>query len=66
MKINLEKFKTKNTVSGMVFILIGTAFLVYSQVYQIGSASSMGPGYYPLLVSILLIIVGSLLVFKNK
>lgn len=42
----------------MVFIGIGVIFLVVGYKYRLGTASSMGPGYLPRLVSILLILVG--------
>jgi hypothetical protein len=49
----------KDLTTGICFILIGGFFAV-STLYRlpIGSANSMGPGYFPLLLSGVLILIG--------
>ena len=43
---------------GLIFIAIGVAFMVYAREYRIGSASRMGPGYFPTLLGGLLVVLG--------
>lgn len=47
-----------DALAGMVFILLGGGFLAISAGYHGGSASEMGPGYFPRLLSLLLIALG--------
>lgn len=55
----------KDLATGILFIVIGIIFQTYSSIYELGTASNMGPGYYPSLVSGLLILLGIVLVAKN-
>jgi Tripartite tricarboxylate transporter TctB family len=48
----------KTLLSGIVFGLIGTTVLCLDRNYELGSATAMGPGYFPMLVSVLLIGLG--------
>jgi hypothetical protein len=50
---------SKDLVSGLVFITIGLAFLWIGSDYRFGSSSQMGPGYFPVVLSILLTALGS-------
>jgi len=43
---------------GAVFIAIGLTFLAFSSNYAMGTASRMGPGWFPAAVALLLAIVG--------
>jgi hypothetical protein len=53
-------------VPGVLFFVIGALFNAGSYFYQIGSASSMGPGYFPLILSYLLMVLGVLLIVRSK
>jgi lysylphosphatidylglycerol synthetase-like protein (DUF2156 family) len=44
--------------AGLVFVLIGAAGLYFGQDLAVGSAARMGPGYFPILLSSLIIGVG--------
>lgn len=44
--------------AGTVLILIGTAGLIFGQDLRIGTAARMGPGYFPLILSILIVLLG--------
>jgi hypothetical protein len=44
--------------AGMVLILIGAAGLIFGQDLRIGTAARMGPGYFPLILSILIGLLG--------
>lgn len=53
MRINI-----RDTVGGLVIVLVSAAFLSLAFDYQIGTARRMGPGYFPLLVSAVGILIG--------
>lgn len=48
----------KDVAGGGILALIGLFMLVRSFDYSIGTAREMGPGYYPMVVAILLIVLG--------
>lgn len=53
----------KKLVNGLLFVMIGCMFLVASFLYPMGSVSAMGPGMFPSAISILLISIGTLMIF---
>jgi hypothetical protein len=59
------KEKTKDLLSGLLFLMIGGFFKFYSTTYDLGTASNMGAGYYPNLLSILLLAIGACLIIKS-
>jgi hypothetical protein len=54
----------KNFFSGLMFTGIGIAFVLGSASYSVGVASRMGPGYFPLLLGVLLTILGIAITFQ--
>jgi hypothetical protein len=44
--------------AGVMFTVIGVAFAGFSTAYEVGSAARMGPGYFPLMLGILLTLLG--------
>jgi hypothetical protein len=48
----------KTMRSGVVFVAIGGAALWFDQRYRLGDATAMGPGYFPMLIGILLVGLG--------
>ena len=48
----------KDVLSGLLFIGFGTAFLWVAQDYAFGSARRMGPAFFPIILSGLLIVIG--------
>lgn len=52
--------------AGILFLGIGLASLTIAMSYQLGSAARMGPGYFPVLVSLLLIVLGGCLLVKSS
>lgn len=50
--------------AGVMFLAIGLFFVVHSQAYQFGSAARMGPGFFPTMLGVLMILLG-LLVTAN-
>ena len=54
MKIKSQK----DFFSGLMFALVGLAFAVGATNYNVGTGARMGPGYFPLMLGILLAIAG--------
>ncbi len=61
MKIKSER----DFVSGLMFIIIGVAFAWGATSYNIGQAARMGPGYFPLMLGVVLAILGSIVLFQS-
>lgn len=55
----------KDILTGALFIIIGSIFGVGSTQYTIGSSDNIGPGYYPLLVSVAVIMLGVTVILKR-
>ena len=53
--------KPRDVVGGLTIIIIGISFLVCSRALDIGTAARMGPGYFPIILSILMILLGSVI-----
>lgn len=49
---------SKDFFSGLLFVVAGIGFAWGTSDYKIGDASQMGPGYFPLMLGILLAVVG--------
>jgi hypothetical protein len=54
----------KDFFAGLMFMGVGTAFAWGATTYNIGSGARMGPGYFPLILGILLAIIGLVITFK--
>jgi hypothetical protein len=54
----------KDFYSGLMFMVIGGAFAIGATNFQIGDAAKMGPGYFPLLLGVLLAVLGVAITFK--
>jgi hypothetical protein len=48
----------KDFVAGLIFVAFGVAAIVIGSNYTLGSAARMGPGYFPRVLGILLILLG--------
>jgi hypothetical protein len=48
----------KDFFSGLMFTVVGIAFAIGATNFTVGSAARMGPGYFPLLLGILLAFLG--------
>lgn len=65
-KYSMKKINySENLLSGLAFFCFGIFFCIKSFDYEIGSFSDMGPGFYPLLFSILLILLSLILILKS-
>ncbi len=54
----------KDFFSGLLFMVVGGAFAYGATNYSIGTAARMGPGYFPLMLGILLALLGAVVAFK--
>lgn len=49
----------KNFATGLLYIAIGAAFAVASSGYRMGTASTMGPGFFPFCLGVLMAVIGA-------
>jgi len=61
MKIKSQK----DFWSGVMFCIIGVAFAWGATSYSVGTGARMGPGYFPLMLGVLLAILGAVVLFKS-
>jgi len=54
----------KDFYAGLLFIAFGVVAIVVGSDYTLGTAARMGPGYFPRLLGILLVTLGTLLVLR--
>lgn len=54
----------KDFFSGLMFMCIGVGFGWGASDYTIGTGAHMGPGYFPLMLGVLLAILGGMITFK--
>lgn len=55
----------KDVLAGSVFIVLGLAFAGGSLTYEVGTPLRMGPGYFPLVLGGILVILGLLIIAKG-
>jgi hypothetical protein len=60
MKIKSQK----DFFSGLMFMAVGLAFAWGATTYTIGEGARMGPGYFPLVLGLLLAALGAFIVFE--
>ncbi len=61
MKIKSQK----DFFSGLMFMGVGLAFAWGASTYNVGEGSRMGPGYFPLVLGILLAAIGAFTIFES-
>lgn len=54
----------KDFFAGVMFTAVGVAFAWGATTYSVGTGARMGPGYFPLLLGVVLAILGSVEIFK--
>jgi hypothetical protein len=60
--VNLKN--QKDFFSGLLFMVLGVSFAWGASTYTIGNAARMGPGFFPLLLGAVLVVLGGVIVFK--
>jgi hypothetical protein len=61
MKLRLST----DLATGVLFIVLGGFAIIYGSRYAVGTTARMGPGYFPLLISSGLVLVGGILVGRS-
>lgn len=51
--------------SGLMFIVVGVIFAVGATNYSMGSSAKPGAGYFPLMLSVIMAILGAIVLFKS-
>jgi hypothetical protein len=62
--VNLRDAR-KDLLAGATFVVFGLAFAVTSSTYEVGTLLRMGPGYFPLVLGSLLVLLGILIAVKG-
>lgn len=57
----LEKHTRKNLISGGIFVAIAAAFAVQGLRYEFGTATQMGPGFFPVVLAFVLGALGAVI-----
>ena len=60
-----SRFKDKNLLTGLMFVLIGLGALWLSQGYSMGTARRMGPAYFPSIVGGALAFLGIVVTIRS-
>jgi len=55
----------KDFFAGLMFTIVGAAFALGATTYTVGNGARMGPGYFPLMLGILLAVLGSAILFES-
>ncbi len=54
----------KDFFAGLMFMALGLAFAWGATTYKLGTGARMGPGYFPLMLGVLLAVLGMIVTFK--
>ncbi|MDP2449954.1 MAG: tripartite tricarboxylate transporter TctB family protein [Polaromonas sp.] len=54
----------KDFFAGLMFMGVGVAFAWGATTYNVGTGARMGPGYFPLMLGVLLALIGVVITFK--
>ena len=60
MKIKSQK----DFFAGLMYLVVGGAFAIGATEYNIGTGARMGPGYFPLILGVILAFIGLVISFK--
>ncbi|HQR09729.1 MAG TPA: tripartite tricarboxylate transporter TctB family protein [Casimicrobiaceae bacterium] len=55
----------KDFWAGVLFAALGLAAIIIGSRYNLGTAARMGPGYFPRILGILLIVLGSIIALRG-
>ncbi|MFH0997200.1 MAG: tripartite tricarboxylate transporter TctB family protein [Pseudomonadota bacterium] len=55
----------KDFWTGLIYIFVGSAALIISRDYDMGTAVKMGPAYFPTILSVLLMVIGIISVLRS-
>jgi hypothetical protein len=63
--MNLELRSNKDFWAGMMFFLTGAGAIFVARQYQFGSTLSMGPGYFPVVLGVILVAFGVIVMLRG-
>lgn len=55
----------KDFYAGLMYFSVGAAAVLIARAYTLGSAVRMGPGYFPMVLAILLMLVGAASIIRS-
>ena len=55
----------KDFFSGLMFTAVGASFALGAKSYEVGDAARMGPGYFPLMLGVILAILGVIVTVQS-
>jgi hypothetical protein len=55
----------KDFYTGLIYMGVGAAFALGATTYNVGNSARMGPGYFPLMLGMLLAILGAVITFRS-
>ncbi len=55
----------KDFFSGLMFMGVGVAFAWGASTYSVGTGARMGPGYFPLMLGVMMAILGAVITFES-
>jgi len=66
MRGTFVKIKSqRDFFSGLMFLVVGLAFAWGATDYSMGSGARPGPGYFPMMLSVLMAIIGAIVIFTS-
>jgi hypothetical protein len=60
MKIKSQR----DFVSGLMFVVVGVGFAIGATNYSMGNSAKPGAGYFPLMLSVIMAVLGAIILFK--
>ena len=54
----------KDFFAGLLFLALGIAFALGARTYNVGTGARMGPGYFPLMLGVVLAVLGAIEIAK--
>ena len=54
----------RDFLSGLMFMALGVAFALGARAYTFGDGARMGPGYFPMVLGVLLAVLGAIITVK--
>jgi len=63
--MKLKLWETQDFWAGIMFILIGALAIINARDYPFGSTLRMGPGYFPVVLSGVMILFGLIIIFNG-
>ena len=55
----------KDFWTGFIYLFVGSGALIISRDYDMGTAVKMGPAYFPIVLSVLLMVIGIISVIRS-